>query len=293
LHLWRIVMSEPKKPDSPMISILLNVVIPVAILSFLSKDEYLGPVWALVVGLAFPIGYGIRTLIRDRKADFISIIGIVSVTLTGVFGILKLPPEYVAIKEAAIPLILGIVIIASLKTPFPLIKKILMTEALFDVDRLKSALKEKGTEAAFEKRLVGLTWASCRRSMARLSVNCCSICAVSEKLTIIPTSPDFIRSISSLTWRFASPSREGFTSVACILAELSIRKMNRSPISCVPFQLGRNSAKAISSNTNSCSNSSKFRRSRCQIELTCRSSIDLCQRYVLGTSSGRRLSFRK
>lgn len=151
-------MSEPKKPDSPLMSILLNVVIPVAILSFLSKDKYLGPVWALVVGLAFPIGYGIRTLIRDRKADFMSIIGIVSVTLTGVFGILKLPPEYVAIKEAAIPLILGVVIIASLKTPFPLIKKILMTEALFDVDRLKAALKEKGTEAVFEKRLVGLTW---------------------------------------------------------------------------------------------------------------------------------------
>ncbi|MEI6891498.1 MAG: VC0807 family protein [Pontiella sp.] len=151
-------MSEPRKPDSPWISILLNVVIPVAILSLLSKEKYLGPVWSLVVGLAFPIGYGVRTLIRDRKADFMSIIGIVSVSLTGVFGILKLPPEYVAIKEAAIPLILGIVIVASLKTPFPLIRKILMTEALFDVERLKLALKEKGTEGAFEKRLVGLTW---------------------------------------------------------------------------------------------------------------------------------------
>ncbi|MDF7806495.1 hypothetical protein P4E94_03530 [Pontiellaceae bacterium B12219] len=151
-------MSEAKKPDSPLTSILINVIIPVAILSFLSKDKYLGPVWALVVGLAFPVGYGIRTVIRDRKADFMSIIGIISVTLTGVFGILKLPPEYVAIKEAAIPLILGVAIVISLKTPFPLIKKILMTEALFDVDRLKTALKEKGNEAIFEKRLVGLTW---------------------------------------------------------------------------------------------------------------------------------------
>ena len=150
-------MSDPRKPDSPLISILLNVLIPVAILSFLSKDKYLGPIWALVVGLAFPVGYGVRTLILDRKADFMSIIGIVSVTLTGVFGILKLPPEYVAIKEAAIPLILGIAIVVSLKTPFPLIKKILMTPQLFDVDRLKMALKEKGTEAQFESRLKGLT----------------------------------------------------------------------------------------------------------------------------------------
>jgi hypothetical protein len=146
------------KQENPLISILVNVVIPVGVLSFLGKEKYLGPVWALVVGLAFPIAYGLRTLIRDRKADFMSIIGIVSVTLTGVFGILKLPPEYIAIKEAAIPLIIGVAIIVSLKTPFPLIKKILMTESLFDVERLTHELKDKGNESVFEKRLVGLTW---------------------------------------------------------------------------------------------------------------------------------------
>ena len=146
------------KQENPMVSIFINVIIPVVILTFLSKEKYLGPVWALVVGLAFPIAYGLRTLIRDRKPDFMSLIGIVSVTLTGVFGILKLPPEYIAIKEAAIPLIMGIVIVGSLKTRFPLIKKILMTESLFDVEKLKSSLKDKGTEAEFEKRLVGLTW---------------------------------------------------------------------------------------------------------------------------------------
>ena len=152
-------MGEAKhKQDNPLVSIAINVVVPVAILTLLSKEKYLGPVWALVVGLLFPIGYGMRTLIRDRKADFMSIIGVVSVTLTGVFGILKLPPEYIAIKEAAIPLLLGLAIVGSLKTPFPLIKKIMMTESLFDVERLKEALREKGNEAAFEKRLVGLTW---------------------------------------------------------------------------------------------------------------------------------------
>lgn len=152
-------MAKPEpKPENPLISILVNIVIPVGILSLLSKEKYLGPVWALVVGLAFPIGYGVRSLIRDRKADVMSIIGVVSVSLTGIFGILKLPPEYIAIKEAAIPLILGLAIVISLKTPFPLIKKILMTPQLFDVERLTSELKEKGNEAVFEKRLVGLTW---------------------------------------------------------------------------------------------------------------------------------------
>lgn len=152
-------MSEvPRKQENPLISIVINVVVPVCILTFLSKEKYLGPLWGLIVALVFPIGYGLRTLIRDRKADFMSIIGIVSVTLTGVFGILKLPPEWIAWKEAAIPALMGLAIVISLKTPYPLIKKILMTEALFDVERLRRGLREKGTEAQFEKKLVGLTW---------------------------------------------------------------------------------------------------------------------------------------
>ncbi len=148
----------PPKEEHPMISIMLNVVIPVIVLTYLSKDKYLGPVWGLVAALILPIGYGTHTLIKERRADFVSILGIVSVLLTGVFGILKLPPQWIAIKEAAIPLVIGLAIVISLKTPYPLIKKILMSEKLFNVDRLHEKLREQKNEAKFEKRLVGLTW---------------------------------------------------------------------------------------------------------------------------------------
>lgn len=152
-------MNEARpKAENPLTSLLINIVIPVSILTFLSKEKYLGPVWALVVAVAFPVAHGIRTLIRERKADVLAIIGLVSVLLTGIFGILKLPPEWVARKEAAIPLLMGLVIVLSLKTPFPLIKKLMLTESLFDVERLHHALREKGNEERFEKRLVGLTW---------------------------------------------------------------------------------------------------------------------------------------
>jgi hypothetical protein len=148
----------PRKEENPLISLMLNVVIPVIILTALSKEKYLGPLWGLIVALILPIGYGLHTLIKEKRADFISIIGIVSVLLTGVFGILKLPPEWIAIKEAAIPLIIGLVILISLWTPAPLIKKIMMSEKLFNVELLHEKLREKGNEATFEKRLVGLTW---------------------------------------------------------------------------------------------------------------------------------------
>ena len=149
--------TQPKE-EHPMVSVMLNVVIPVVILTYLSKDKYLGPVWGLVMALILPVGYGTHTLIKERRADFVSIIGIISVLLTGVFGILKLPPQWIAIKEAAIPLVIGLAIVISLKTPYPLIKKILMSEKLFNVDLLHEKLREQGNEKKFEKRLVGLTW---------------------------------------------------------------------------------------------------------------------------------------
>jgi len=148
----------PRKEENPMISIMLNVVVPVIILTCLSKEKYLGPLWGLITALILPIGYGLHTLLKEKRADFISIIGIVSVLLTGVIGILQLAPIWLAVKEAAIPLIIGLVIIISLWTPVPLIKKILMSEKIFNVDLLHEKLREKGTEAKFEKRLVGLTW---------------------------------------------------------------------------------------------------------------------------------------
>ncbi len=152
--------SSDKKPreENPLISILLNVVIPVIILTQLSKERFLGPLWGLITALILPIGYGIHTLVRDRRADFISLLGIVSVLLTGVFGILKLSPEWIAVKEAAVPLIIGLAVVASLKTRTPLIKKILMSERIFNVERLQNRLRETGNEEHFEKRLVGLTW---------------------------------------------------------------------------------------------------------------------------------------
>ena len=149
--------TQPKE-EHPMVSVMLNVVIPVVILTYLSKDKYLGPVWGLVMALILPVGYGTHTLIKERRADFVSIIGIISVLLTGVFGILKLPPQWIAIKEAAIPLVIGLAIVISLKTPYPLIKKILMSEKLFNVDLLHEKLREQGNEKKFKKRLVGLTW---------------------------------------------------------------------------------------------------------------------------------------
>ena len=97
----------------PLIDLLVSIVLPSAILMKFSGDEHLGAVGALVLALAFPIGWGLYELIRFRVKNFIAALGLISVLLTGGIGLLQLDTEWLAIKEAAIPAILGIAVIIS------------------------------------------------------------------------------------------------------------------------------------------------------------------------------------
>ncbi|RYY75157.1 MAG: MFS transporter [Gammaproteobacteria bacterium] len=136
-----------------LINILMNIVIPSLILTKLSGPNYLGPVWGLVVALAFPVSYGLRDFITNRKINFFSGLGIVSVLLTGGIGILKLPTEYYAIKEAAIPGIIGLLVLLSTKTRFPLVKTFIYNDTILNVDKIAAALAEHKKTELFEKTL--------------------------------------------------------------------------------------------------------------------------------------------
>lgn len=66
--------------------------------------------WSLVVALLFPMGYQAWDWWKNREIDVFSIIGFVSILLTGGIGLLQLDAKRVAIKEAGVPLILGIIV---------------------------------------------------------------------------------------------------------------------------------------------------------------------------------------
>ena len=149
--------AEPK-PENIWLNLLCNVVLPTVILSTLSKPERLGPLPAMLVGLAFPLGYGIYDLIRRRKANFLSILGVVSVLLTGGLGLMKVSNLVFAIKEAAIPLILGVAIVGSLKTRTPLIRTMLYNEQIIEVDTVQARLEERGAMNEFNRLMWSSTW---------------------------------------------------------------------------------------------------------------------------------------
>ena len=149
-------MNANAKKENPLLSLLLNVVAPVAVLTLLSGEDRLGPAGGLVVALAFPLGYGAYDLVRRRNFNLLSIVGIAGVLLTGGIGLLELDPQWVAVKEAGVPLVIGAVVVGSLWTRYPLVRTLM--RQVIDFERVATALEERGTRAAFERRLAHTTY---------------------------------------------------------------------------------------------------------------------------------------
>jgi hypothetical protein len=145
-------MKPPSKPN-PLIEIAITIIVPAAILMKLSGAAYLGPLRALVLALAFPIGWGLWDGWRRRKLNWLSVLGVVSTLLTGGIALLALNAQWLAVKEAAIPALIGAVILGSAWTKSPLIHLLVFNASLFDVARVESALQEKNNSGSFEERL--------------------------------------------------------------------------------------------------------------------------------------------
>ncbi|MDK8462466.1 VC0807 family protein [Marinobacter sp. SS13-12] len=146
--------SKPTHKPRPWVDLLVSIIIPSVILMKLSGDEYLGSVMALVIGLAFPLGWGLFELVRYRKYNFIAVLGVISVGLTGGIGLMELDAGWLAIKEAAVPAVIGIAVLVSTRTKYPLVKTLLYNPTVLDVEKIQAVLKERGSEAEFEARLL-------------------------------------------------------------------------------------------------------------------------------------------
>ena len=164
--------SNPKR-ENMFLNLGLNLLLPILVLR--KGDEWLGEPLAdallsspdsavvgsviLLLAISFPISYGILDLIRRRKWNFFSILGAISALLTGGIGLL--PGANVmmfAIKESALPAILGIITIITLKTKKPLVRLFLYNPEIIKVSLVDQRLGELGTKDSFDKLLVKCTW---------------------------------------------------------------------------------------------------------------------------------------
>jgi intracellular septation protein A len=150
---------EPAKQENLLLNLVCNLALPTLILMKFSSDKWLGPLWGLVIALAFPVGYGAWDFVKRRKANFISIIGFVSVLLSGGFGLMHVNGFWFAVKDAAMPTLIGIAVLLSLRTKQPLVRSILFSDQVIDVPRVDAALDVRQTHADFERLLVRASYA--------------------------------------------------------------------------------------------------------------------------------------
>ena len=145
-------MKEAAKPN-PLLEIAVTIIVPAIILMQFSSTERLGTLGALLLALAFPVGWGLWDGGRRRKLNWLSVLGVVSTLLTGGIGLLALDAFWLAVKEAAVPALIGLVILGSAWTASPLIRLLVFNASLFDVKRVQAALETKGNLRAFEQAL--------------------------------------------------------------------------------------------------------------------------------------------
>lgn len=156
--------AERPKQENIWLNIALNVVVPSMIMSKghawtlkLSGKEF-DPAVFLIIALAFPLAYGIYDFITRKKYNFFSILGFVSIMITGGVGLMKLDKDWIAVKEAAVPALFGLAILGSLLTPYPLVRTFLFNPELFDVPKIDAELKRRGNVKDFDNLMVVCTW---------------------------------------------------------------------------------------------------------------------------------------
>lgn len=151
-------MPPPAKRENLLVNLVCNIAIPSLIMAQASKPERLGPVWGLVTALAFPIGYGLWDFRQRKQANFVSILGFTSVLLTGSFGLLKVGNFWFAVKEAAVPALIGLTLWASMFTKRPLIRQFLFNDQVLDVGKIEAALDANAQRPQFDRLLISSTY---------------------------------------------------------------------------------------------------------------------------------------
>lgn len=183
--------------ENLLVSLACNIVLPGLILSKLSSEDRLGPVVALLLGISFPLVYGVVDLVRRGKWNFFSILGIASTMVTGGFALMALDGFWFAVKEAAVPALFAVAILVTLRTERPLVRALVLNESVIDVPRLERELHARGTRPQFDLLLRGATWWMTASFTLSAVLN---FVLARVMLTSPGGTPEFTAELGRMTW---------------------------------------------------------------------------------------------
>lgn len=145
-----------KSNENSFSNIVINIIIPVLILN---KGARLGlnPTQSLLIALAFPLTNGIYSLIKDKRVNFISVLGLVNILFSGILTLLALGGIWFAIKEAFFPLLIGVFVFVSSKTKKPFFETLFLNESVFNIKKLQENLETEEKQKTFHQLLIKST----------------------------------------------------------------------------------------------------------------------------------------
>lgn len=132
------------------IDLFVCILIPTLILKKLSGVDNLGPTLAFLLAISLPLSMAIYEMVTEKKVGLVAAIGFISILLTGGIGLLKLPKEYIAYKEALIPSVFALAAIISTYTSKPLVRLFLYNDMIMDTDKVAEKLTSSGHQPEFD-----------------------------------------------------------------------------------------------------------------------------------------------
>lgn len=130
-------------------NILFNIVIPVLILNKAHKFG-VEPKYSVILALSFPLFFAAKSLYETRKANFIALLGLSNVLVSGTLTILALGGIWFAVKEAAFPLLIGFFVLISSWSTKPFFKTLFMNPTTFDIALIDSKLDSDEKKSRFD-----------------------------------------------------------------------------------------------------------------------------------------------
>ncbi|MDB6137997.1 MAG: transporter [Verrucomicrobiaceae bacterium] len=148
----------PAKQPHPLADLLLTVVLPSVALEYLSEPAKLGPFWALVVSALLPLTFGIYCWVTKAGLNFLSVLGLAAVMVSGGLGLLKLDAFWFGMKEIIVPVLIGFAFPASHAWGRPIIGSMIFAPHLINERALRASLDTMEKQAGFDRLLLKASW---------------------------------------------------------------------------------------------------------------------------------------
>lgn len=183
---------------NPLADLVLTIVLPSLVLDQLSNPARLGPAGALIVSLLFPVTYAGWCWWKRSGWNLFSIIGFITVLLSGGLGLLKLDAFWFALKESAMPLALGAAFPLSHVFGKPLINALVMQPHLINLRAMGAALNTPEKNTAYQAALLHGSWAIGLATIGSSAGN--FLLALHLLRDKDPGGEAFVKAIGTLNW---------------------------------------------------------------------------------------------